>query len=82
MNEFDRKRILDAGSVGATVGGLILRSGRQYRRVAEEAGVCEQTLALWRRRKRGISVNNLVKVLDALGYDLVIEQREDPGRDD
>ena len=73
---FDRVRITSAGSVGPTVGRLILQSGMQRMDIARLAGVTDQSLRDWINGNRGMQSYNLVSVLDALGYDLICEKRE------
>ena len=75
----DRVRVKDCNSVGPTVGRLILASGREVRDIARAAGVTEWSVSKWIHGQRGMQSYNLVTVLDALGYDLVLERRRDPG---
>ncbi len=72
----DRVRVKSAGSVGPTVGRLILRSSLTETEVAAAAGVTTETLRKWSRGIQGLTGYNMYNVLDALGYDLVFEKRE------
>ena len=73
--DFDRVRITNAGNIGPTVGRLITRSAMNRIDVCRAAGISDQSLREW-VDGRGMQTYNLVRVLDVLGYDLVIEKRE------
>ena len=55
-----------------------LASGRSQQEVADAAGVVQSSLSYWEQGARTVPLEKLRRVLDVLGLDLVIVEKEQP----